>query len=231
MTWLSTGWPQALDLAGRHLALTVPAIALSVLLAVPLGRFAHRCSRLGGVLLGGASLLYAVPALPLLIIVPVLLSLPLRSPLTMVAALTVYGVALLVRTAADAFGAVDAQVRQSAVAVGHSARSTFWRVELPLAVPVLVSGVRVVTVSTVALATIGALVGIPSLGFLFTDGFQRGIAAEVLTGAVATVALALLLDAAVLLAGRAMAPWHGPARTIGRRPGSRRIAVPAEVHP
>lgn len=234
MTWLATAWPQVLDLAITHLLLAVPAIVLSVLVAVPVGRLAHRHPRVGGALLATASLLYAVPALPLIIIVPVMLGIPLRSPLTMVVALTAYGVALLVRTAADAFAAVDVSTREAAVAVGHSPRSAFWRVELPLAVPVLVSGVRVVAVSTVGLATIGALVGIPSLGTLFTDGFQRGITAEVITGVAVTVVLALLLDGACVVAGRVLTPWARAGLDPGGRAPDRpaaahHLAVPAEV--
>lgn len=207
MTWLSYEWPEVLRLTGVHLLLSVPAIVASVLLAVPLGRLANRVPAIGGPLLSVATLLYAIPALPLLIIIPILIGVPLRSPATLIVALTVYGVALLVRTAADAFGSVDPVVRQAAVAVGYSPRSLFWQVDLPLAVPVLVSGIRVVAVSTVGLVTIGSLVGIASLGNLFTDGFQRNIMAEVITGLVVTVALALALDGAVQAAGRALTPW------------------------
>lgn len=208
MNWLSHNWPQLITLTRDHLLLSVPAIVLSVLIAVPLGRVAYRWPRVGGPLLSGASLLYAVPALPLLIVIPVVFGVPLRSSATMIIALTVYGVALLVRTAADAFGSVDPTVRQAALAVGHSPRSVFWRVDLPLAVPVLISGIRVTTVATIGLVTIGALIGVSSLGTLLTDGFQRGITAEVATGIIATVALALLLDGIVLLIGRALTPWR-----------------------
>ena len=79
--------------------------------------------------------------------------------------------------------------------------------DLPLAIPVLLSGIRVVAVSTIGLVTIGALIGVPSLGTLLTDGFQRGIVAEVVTGVVATVLLALALDAVLLAVGRALTPW------------------------
>ena len=90
-----------------------------------------------------------------------------------------------------------------------------WRVDLPLATPVILAGLRVATVSTVGLVTIGALIGVPSLGTLLTDGFQRGIVAEVATGVAMTVALALVLDALLILAGRALTPWtrsSSPAR-------------------
>ncbi|MFV0252496.1 MAG: ABC transporter permease [Beutenbergiaceae bacterium] len=215
MRWLTNNWPQVVELILAHLALSVPAIVLSVLIAVPLGRFAYRHPRLGGPVLSAASLLYAVPALPLLIIIPVLFGVPLRSAATMIIALTIYGVALLVRTAADAFASVDPLARQAAIAVGHSPRSVFWRVDLPLAVPVLISGIRVVTVSTIGLVTIGALIGVSSLGTLLTDGFQRGLISEVTVGIVATVVLALLLDGLALVAGRMLTPWERTTAAAG----------------
>lgn len=220
MSWWLSNWEQVARLTASHLALSLPAIALSLVIAVPIGRLAFVRPRIGGALLSAASLAYAIPALPLLIIVPAVLGVPLRSWQTMVTALTIYGVALLVRTAADAFAAVDPQVRTAAIALGHSSRAMFWRVDLPLAVPVLVSGLRVVVVSTVSLVTIGALIGVPSLGSLLTDGFQRGIAGEVWTGVIATVLLAVALDLAVVLAGRLLTPWARAAVGQQQRAGA-----------
>ena len=94
----------------------------------------------------------------------------------------------MARSAADAFGSVDDGVRQSATAVGYSSWQRFWQVELPLAGPVLLAGLRVVAVSTIALVTVGAIVGVQSLGYYFTDGYQRHIVFEVLTGLVLTMA-------------------------------------------
>lgn len=207
MSWPLANGQLILAAAVDHLLLSLPAILLSIVIAVPIGRLAFRAPRLGGPLLGVSSLAYAIPALPLLILIPALIGTPLRSWQTMVVALTVYGVALMVRTSCDAFAAVDPQLRDAAVAIGHSPRSVFWRVELPLAVPVLISGIRVVAVSTISLVTIGALIGVRSLGSLLTDGFQRGIAAEIWSGVIATVVLALLLDALILLLGRMLTPW------------------------
>lgn len=208
MTWLENNWTWVVELTLQHLALAVPAIVASVALAVPLGRLGHRRPRLRQIVLGTASVLYAIPALPLLIVIPVIFGIPLRSPVTLVIALTIYGTALLVGTATDAFIAVDERVRESARAMGFGERALFWRVDLPLSVPVLLSGIRVVTVSTVSLVTIGALVGISSLGTLLTDGFQRGITSEVVTGVVMTMALALVLDGLLLALGRALTPWQ-----------------------
>ena len=217
MTWLSANWPQVIQLTGAHLALSLPAIVVSVLVAVPIGRLAARRPALGGPVLGAATLLYAIPALPLLIIIPVVAGTQLRSPATLIIALSIYGVAVLVRSAADAFGGIDAQVRDAAIAVGHSPRAIFWKVDLPLAVPVLLAGVRVVAVSTIGLVTIGALIGIPNLGLLLTDGFQRGITSQVAAGVIATVALALVVDAVLLAAGWLLTPW-------ARTPGTKAVA-------
>lgn len=216
MRWLSLNWQWVINLTIDHLLLSVPAILVSILIAVPIGRLAYRRPKLGGPLLLVATLLYAIPALPLLIIIPVLFGIPLRSTATMIVALSIYGIALLVRTAADAFASVDANVRDAAIAVGHSPRSVFWKVDLPLAIPVLLAGIRVITVSTIGLVTIGALIGVPSLGTLLTDGFQRGIVAEVATGIIATVLLALLLDAFLLITGRLITPWTRTQRSPKR---------------
>ncbi len=208
VNWLSQNLHIVGQLLADHLALSIPPILLSLAISVPLGRLAAGSGRLRAPLLTATGLLYAIPSLALFVILPPILGLPLRSGATMVAALTVYGCALLVRGAADAFDSVPEDVRLAAAATGHSRWALFWRVELPLAGPVLLSALRVVVVSTVSLVTVGAVIGISSLGTLFTDGFQRGIDASIVTGIVLTVAVAFLLDALCVLAARALMPWQ-----------------------
>jgi osmoprotectant transport system permease protein len=190
-----------LDLVGElmlvHLALSVPAIILSFVISVPIGWLAHRYRWSRSVLLSLCGLLYAVPSLALLIALPVVTGQRTTSPVNLVVALTLYGIAVIVRTAADAFDAVEPD-------------------ELPLAGPVLLSGLRVVIVSTVSLATIGAVIGVQSLGSLFTDGLQRGIEAEIVTGIVATIVLAIGLDWASVLVGRLLMPWSRPSAAARR---------------
>lgn len=216
MTWLDLNRDFVVELLWRHIWLAVPAVLISVVVAVVLGRIAWRWPRVGAVVLGFASLLYSVPALPLLIVIPVVLTIPLRSETNLIVALSVYGTALLAGTAADAFRSVDTRVREAAEAMGYSPTGIFLRVDLPLALPVLLSGIRVVAVSSVSLVTIGALVGISSLGSLLTDGFQRGIREEVLTGVVLTMLLAVLLDLVVVLVGRLLTPWQHASRSRSR---------------
>ena len=206
MTWLSSNWGVIGSLTLAHLWIALPAIALSVLISVPIARWAA-FSRRGGWVLSALSALYAVPSLPLLIVIPVIVGVALRSPANMVIVLTLYGVAVLVRQVAEGFRAIPRATLQAANACGYSLPRRFVEVELPLATPVIVAGTRVVATSTVSLVTVGAFIGVRSLGTLFTDGFQRGIIAEVVAGLVATVLLALVIDTLVQGIGWALTPW------------------------
>lgn len=205
-------WPEVLDLLRAHVLLSVPAIVISVLVAVPVGLFAARHPRVGNTVVQVTSLAYTIPALPMLVIVPFIVAVPLRSQINLIIALCVYGIALIVRTATDAFRSVPEEVRTAAVAQGMSPSQIAWKVDMPLAIPVLISGLRVLCVSTVGLVTIGALIGVSSLGSLFTDGFQRNITAEVVVGIVAVVLLAVLFDVACLILQRLCTPWTRPGK-------------------
>lgn len=216
MNWLWQNLGRVGELALVHLALSVPAIILSFVIAIPIGYLAHRQRWARGALLSLCGLLYAIPSLALLISLPPITGFSIRSPINLVVALTMYGIAVMLRTAADAFDAVEPDTRLAATALGYSGARRFWAVELPLAGPVLLAGLRVVVVSTVSLVTVGAVIGVASLGSLFTDGFQRGIEVEIVTGIVATMALALLLDGACVLGGRLLMPWARPDAATSR---------------
>ncbi|QNE47068.1 ABC transporter permease subunit [Glaciihabitans sp. INWT7] len=216
MNWLLNNGELIGQLVVAHLLIAIPPIILSFVISVPIGWVANRYRWSRGTLLTVLGLLYAIPSLPLFIILPLIIGTGLRDPVNLVVALTLYGIALMVRTTADGLGSVDPDIRQSATAVGFSARSQFFRVELPLAGPVLLAGIRVVAVSTISLTTVGAVIGISSLGALFTDGIQRGIAVEILTGIVLTIVIALGVDGLLVLLGRVLMPWV--AVTSGRVP-------------
>ncbi|MFC7403185.1 ABC transporter permease [Citricoccus sp. GCM10030269] len=207
MTWVLDNLPMIGERLWAHVATSLPAILLALLISVPLGWIAHRYRPLNGPVLTGAGLLYAFPSLPLFIVLPVLIGTGVRDVINVVVALTLYGVALLVRNVADGLDGIAPEARNAAVALGYSPLHRFFAVDLPLAGPVILAGLRVVAVSTVSLCTVGAVLGIPSLGLLFTDGLQRGLLAEVLTGIVLTVLLALALDRLLVLAGRLAMPW------------------------
>lgn len=207
MAWVWAHLGDLADLTVTHIGLAVPPILLGFVISVPLGYWASRSRIARGVLLTLGNILYTVPALALIVLVPVFLGLTILDPKNVVFALTVYAVAIMVRSAADAFAAVSDDVRQSAVAQGFSPAQRFFRVEFPLAGPVLLAGLRVVSVSSVSLATVGALVGIHSLGDLFTDGYQRNFPTEIVVGLAIVIVLAAVFDLVLTLLGRLLMPW------------------------
>lgn len=206
--WIQDNAEMIGSLAWRHFLIALPAMALTFVIAVPLGWAAHRSGRFREVIVAATSLIYVVPGLAMFILMPLVLGTSILSPLNVVAAMTLYGLALMVRSAADAFDAVPAEVRQSAIASGYPPLKRILAVEFPLAGPGLVSGMRVVAASTVSLISVGALIGVESLGTLFTEGFQRAFPTEIIVGIVGTVALALLFDAALNLLARLTMPWR-----------------------
>ena len=207
MNWVLTNAPLVETYVVAHLLQVIPAILATLVLSLPLARLAQRVRPLRALIVSGASLMYAIPSLALFVILPLILGTGIRDVANVVVALTLYGMALLVPATVEALEAVDDRVRDAATAVGMGAARRFLTVELPLAGPAILAGLRVVTVSTVSLTTVGAVLGVPSLGWLFTNGFQRGLTAEILTGLVVTVLLAVVLDGLVVLAGRVLMPW------------------------
>ncbi|WP_040158922.1 ABC transporter permease [Nigerium massiliense] len=207
MNWLSSNLDQVLRLTLNHLAMAIPPIVISLLLSIPLGWVAHRNRVARQLLLTGSGILYALPSLPLFVLLPIIIATKILDPLNVVVALSLYGLALMVRTATEAFDSVSAEVRDSATALGHSMGQRFWRVDLPLAGPPLLAGLRVVSASTLSLVSVGALVGVPSLGYFFTDGYTRSFLLEIGVGIIGTVLLAVIFDVAIQLGGRLFMPW------------------------
>jgi osmoprotectant transport system permease protein len=216
MTWVLDHLGDIWSLTLSHISLTVPAILIGFVISVPLGYWSSKSRVARSVLLTLGNVAYTIPGIALVVLIPVLLGLQIIDPLNVVVALTLYAVAIMVRSAADAFTSVSGDVRLSASAQGYSAAQLFWRVELPLAGPVLLAGVRVVSVSTISLATVGSLVGIHSLGDYFTDGFQRSFPTETITGLVVVLLLAAVFDVVLTTIGRILMPWNRGTRLSPR---------------
>ena len=208
MSWVLENLDVIAGYTGAHLVQALPPILLAFALSLPLAKLANSRGWLRTGVTTTSGLMYAIPSLPLFVLLPGLIGTGVRSPLNIVIALTLYGLALMVPTASDGFRSVSRDVLGSAIAQGYATAARFWQVELPLAGPVLLGGVRVVAVSTISLVTVGGVLGVPSLGMLFVDGVRRGIVAEIAAGVVATAALALLTDALLVLLGRLLMPWH-----------------------
>jgi osmoprotectant transport system permease protein len=207
MDWVLANGGLIASLTLDHLRLSAIPIVLGFAISVPLGWVAHRYTWSRGVVLTLVGLLYTIPSLALFMLLPPLLGISVLSEINVIIGLTVYAVAIMVRIVADAFASIDPAALRAATAVGYAEWGRFFAVELPLAGPVLLAGLRVVAVSTVSLVTVGVLVGVQSLGYFFTDGFQRRIIPEVLTGVVMTVVVALVFDGLLFLIGRMIMPW------------------------
>ena len=219
MTWIIDNLGLIGSLSVEHVRQSILPIVLGFLFSVPLGWLAFRF-RLGrGFILTFTGLLYTIPSLALFVLLPGILGISMLSELNMVVALTLYAIAIMVRSVAEGLQSVEPSVRDAATAVGFGSFRRFWTVEFPLAGPVILAGLRVTAVSTISLATVGVLLGVTNLGYLFTNGFQRRIIPEILAGVVTVVLIALLVDLLLMLAGRALMPWHRRvAKTRGASP-------------
>jgi osmoprotectant transport system permease protein len=194
----------------------VPPIVIGFLLSIPLGYWASKSRVARSILLTTGNILYTIPSIALLVLVPVALGQAILDPRNVVVALTIYAVALMLRVSTDAFTSVPADVRASATAIGYSGVQRFFAVELPLAGPVLLAGVRVVSVSTVSLVTIGAVIGIDSLGSFFTNAFQVSFPTEAYVALVLVLVIAAVFDIVLTLLGRLLMPWRP--RQVAPRP-------------
>jgi osmoprotectant transport system permease protein len=157
------------------------------------------------------NVVYSLPSLAVFIVLIPITGLAERS--TVIVPLTFYSLAVLIPAMVDGLGAVPDSVRQSAVAMGFGPMRRLLQVDLPIAVPVVLAGLRVATVSSISLVSVGALIGRGGLGYLFIDGWQRQFYTPIVVGIVLVVALAVLADGLIILAQRLLTPWARARRT------------------
>ncbi len=207
MTWLADNWQVVLDLAGQSLYLAGIPLIIGFVVSIPLGWAASRWSRAYPAIITTTGLLYTIPSLALFVIMPIVLGTKILDPVNVIVAMTIYTVALLVRTVADGLNAVPDDIAQAATAMGYKGVRRLFGVELPLAAPVIAAGLRVAAVSNVSIVSIATLIGVSQLGDLLVDGYNRVIWGELITGIVSCILLALALDAVIVLGTRMVTPW------------------------
>jgi osmoprotectant transport system permease protein len=191
----------------QHTYLAGVPLVLGLLIALPLGWLARRYRVLYPPFTAGFGLLYTIPSLALFVLLPGILHTRILDPVNVLVAMTLYTVALLVRTVADGLGAVPDHVSQAATAMGFTRVKRFFAVELPLAVPVISAGLRVAAVSNVSIVSVATIIGIPQLGLFFSDGFARDYYDPLIVGIVCCIVLALLFDVVIILTTRLLTPW------------------------
>jgi osmoprotectant transport system permease protein len=200
---------QITDALVEHVTITLAALVLGVVLAFPLALLARRVRRLESLVLGFSTGLYTVPSLALL---PLLVPFTGLSASTVIIGLGLYALTILVRALLDGLRSVPDDVREAARGLGYGRARMLARIELPLALPVAMAGLRVAAVSTVALTTVGTLVAYGGLGNLISHGVQRDFRAELTTAAILCVLLAVVIDALLVLLQRVLTPWTAGAR-------------------
>ena len=188
----------------EHIQLTVLAVLFGLAIAMPLALLSVRYRRLYGPVIAITGVLYTIPSLALFAL---LLPLTGLSRTTALIPLTAYTLLILVRNIVTGLDGVPADVKEAAVGMGYSRRRQILRVELPLALPAIIAGIRIATVTTIGLVAITALIGQGGLGQLMYDGLQRDFRTPLTVGIVLSLALAVVADVLLVLAQRLSTPW------------------------
>jgi osmoprotectant transport system permease protein len=202
--WLERNSDVVLEYTGQHLEITVVSLLLGAAIAFPLGLIAHRWRRAYPPVLAATQVAYTIPSLALFVLLVPILGLG-ETPV--IIGLATYSLVILVRNLVEGLRAVPKEVLDAAVAMGYRQTRRLFTVELPLALPAVIAGLRVATVSSISLVSVGALIGTGGLGQLFIRGFQIDNPIEIWTGVVLTIALAFAFDLLLVGAGRALTPW------------------------
>jgi osmoprotectant transport system permease protein len=217
MHYLINHLPTAWALTVIHLRLSLVPVLAGLAIALPWGVLAWRTTALRRLTTVAASVVFTIPSLALFVVLPLLIPTRILDEANVIVALTLYTTALLVRGVFEALDAVPLQVRDAASAVGYPPITRVLKVELPLSIPVLVAGLRVVVVTNISMVSVGAVIGIGGLGTWFTEGYQANKSDQIVAGILAIFVLAVIIDVALMFAGRIATPWvrvSGPGRRL-----------------
>jgi osmoprotectant transport system permease protein len=205
LDWVVDNLDMLAQRTGEHVVLTLIGVGFGILIAFPVTLLIHRRRRLIGPVLGVAGILYAIPSLALFgLLIPV----TGIGLVTAEIALVSYTLLILIRNGLAGLDGVAPEIVEAARGMGHSRVQQLWRVQLPLAIPVIIAGLRIATVTTIGLVAVTALIGQGGLGFvIITIGINRFFPTAILVGVGLSVLLAVLADRGLVLAERALTPW------------------------
>ena len=202
--WISSHVDDIWALTIEHLVLAFVAVAVGFGISFVLALIALRWRQSYGPITAVAGLLYVIPSIALFAILVPITGL---SALTAEIALVSYTILILVRSTVAGVDGVPVEAKESADGMGFTSRGRFWKVELPLATPLIVAGLRIAAVTTIGLVTVSALIGQGGLGRLINEGLRTSFPTKTITGAVLSVALAVLADIGFVLLLRRLTPW------------------------
>jgi osmoprotectant transport system permease protein len=202
--WLDRNIDTVLEDTSEHVQIALIALVLGVLIAFPIGLIAYRWRPLYAPLLALTQILYTVPSLALFVL---LINATGLGKEPVIIGLTIYSLVILVRNLVEGLRNVPPDVIDAATAMGYRQTRRLFAVELPIALPAIVAGLRVAAVSNISLVSVGALIGTGGLGQLFIHGFQIDNPIEIWTGIVVTLVLAVVVDLLIVGGGRLLTPW------------------------
>jgi osmoprotectant transport system permease protein len=203
-SWVSSNGPLIWQLTRENAYLGVVPALIGLVISLPLGIVAARWRWFYPPVLAAVNILYAVPSLALFIALIPAFGL---TDTTVVIALTVFSLCVILPNVVAGMRAVPAAAKQAATAMGYGWLRRLITVELPLATPVIIAGLRIGVVAGISLASVGQLIGVSSLGYLFIDGLQRSFPTEIYVGLVLVIVLALVCDLILVGVRRALTPW------------------------
>jgi osmoprotectant transport system permease protein len=213
VTYLLTHLDKAWALTVIHMRLSLVPIVLGLLIAVPLGALVQRTTTVRRLTTVVASIIFTIPSLALFVVLPLIIPTRILDEANVIVALTLYTTALLVRAVPEALDAVPAEVLDAATAVGYRPWVRVVKVELPLAIPVLIASLRVVAVTNISMVSVGSVIGIGGLGTWFTEGYQANKSSQIVAGIIAIFVLAVVIDTLIMVLGKAITPWTRQSRT------------------
>ncbi|MGB8386705.1 ABC transporter permease [Mycobacterium sp.] len=216
MHYLLTHLDDAWALTVVHLRLSLLPVLIGLAIAVPLGVLVQRAPVVRRLTTATASVVFTIPSLALFVVLPMIIGTRILDQANVMVALTAYTAALLVRAVLEALDAVPAAVSDAATAVGYPPITRLLKVELPLSIPIMVAGLRVVVVTNIAMVSVGSVIGIGGLGTWFTEGYQTDKSDQILAGIIALFLLAIVIDVMIVAAGRLATPWERTAPTRRR---------------
>jgi osmoprotectant transport system permease protein len=205
--YLQGNYARILQDLEQHVWLSLVPVVIGALFSLPVGYVAVRYRWLYQPIVNVGGVLYSIPSLALFVVIPAIIGVGVLSPLNIVVALSIYTLALLTRSVADALISVQGETTQAARALGFRPLRQLLSVEVPMALPVMLAGLRVATVSNISLVSVGAIIGVGGLGDLFTRGLQLSYLDPIIVGIVLSVLLAAVCDTGIVLMQRRFTPW------------------------
>ena len=202
--WVSDHLDEIRTRLAEHITLTFWAVLLGFLIAFPLALLAVRYRRLYPPVIGVTGVLYTIPSIALFVF---LIPWTGLSRTTALVPLVAYTLLILIRNIVAGLDGVPPEVREAAQGMGYRPLRQLFSVELPLALPAIVAGIRIATVTTIGLITVTALIGQGGLGQFMIDGFQRDFRTPLTVGIILSVALAVVADLLLVGAQRLVSPW------------------------